>query len=224
MADKTCLNSLHNASAAMGEIDGCEVPLYFSGAESELLAAREKCCVFDLSHLGRIRLRGYGSPELLSKFTDADVHRQEDDTAMNVTLCGVECTLVRLSDFWVVVTPHSAEATMMETFKSADCDDVKMDSQTNKVVQFAVVGPAGREILDKVLPVKVGGLDEGQAKFGSLLLANYIAYRRDVAGLWTLHVMLPNMFATKAWKFITEKAGDNAITPAGVETWNKLAE
>jgi len=51
---------------------------------------------------------------------------------------------------------------------------------------------------------------------GSLMIANYIATRVSYSGEWTLEVMVPGMFASKAWKFITSKAGDNAVEPVGM--------
>ena len=48
------------------------------------------------------------------------------------------------------------------------------------------------------------------------MIANYIATRVSYSGEWTLEVMVPGMFASKAWGFITKKAGDNAIPPVGM--------
>lgn len=222
MSDTTILTKVHDAEAAMGEIDGCQVPLYYSSAEQEIQNVREKCGVFDLSHLTRIRLRGFDSVSLLGQFTSADVLRQEDNTAIPITLCDIECTLVRLMDFWVIVAPHDAEAALLEALKAAATGDARVDSQSKKVVQIAVCGPEASGILDKALPVKVADLQNGHAKFGTLMFAHYIAYRQDIAGFWTLHVMVPNMFAGKAWKYITQKAGENAIIPAGTQAWLEL--
>jgi aminomethyltransferase len=47
-------------------------------------------------------------------------------------------------------------------------------------------------------------------------VARYIVARIDDTGEWGLCVTLPNLFAGQAWRFITEKAGANAIAPAGM--------
>ena len=54
------------------------------------------------------------------------------------------------------------------------------------------------------------------------MIAKYIAIRTEVAGLWGLEVIIPNMLAGQAWDFITKKAGQNAIPPAGLTAMNLL--
>ena len=48
------------------------------------------------------------------------------------------------------------------------------------------------------------------------MLAAYSVVRTAYMGLWALEVTLANMFAAKAWRFITDKAGDDAVAPAGL--------
>jgi aminomethyltransferase len=54
------------------------------------------------------------------------------------------------------------------------------------------------------------------------MLANYIVARVDFAGVWGLMVVLPNLFAGQAWRYITEKAGDAAIKPVGLAALDVL--
>ncbi len=221
---KTSLHGKHVAmDATMGGDDGWDMPLSYSSAIDEATLARQRAAAFDVSHVGRIRIRGNEALDLVERVCTADVVRQEDDTARFTLLCneagGIidQCLCVRLDDFWVLTTsPANREKVLAHLQSQAGDFDVKVDDQTLKTTMICVAGPAGEEILDRALPIRIAGLAPGEIKTGSLLLARYIAIRSAYAGLWSLEVMLPNMFAAKAWRFITEKAGSDAIAPAGM--------
>ncbi len=218
--------SLHIAAdAVMGEEGGWEVPVSYGDAAGEAKNVRSRAGIFDISHLGRVRIRGNGALDLLERVCTHDVARQEDDTAAHTLLCnergGIidECFLLRLSKFWVLTTNAGNREKVIEHLKAQQIDDVKIDDQTEKVYQFAVSGPAAQDILRKVLPISIDDLADGGAKMGSLMIANYIATRVSYSGEWTLEVMVPGMFAGKAWEFITKitkKAGENAVAPVGM--------
>jgi glycine cleavage system aminomethyltransferase T len=101
--------------------------------------------------------------------------------------------------------------------------DAKVDDQTTKTTMLAVAGPAAEGILEAVLPFSIAGMAAGQVKFGSLMIARYIAERIDVADLWSVQVSIPNMVAGQAWRFITQKAGANSIPPVGLDAWEILS-
>ena len=221
MLKKTILGDLHEKSARMGESGGWAVPLEFHGqgdAESILSGG---VGIFDLSHYSRLRLRGYSVPDMFDAVGVAGLASMDDNTVREINIADTRCTLVRLEDFWVVVAPPDANELLLEKFRSAD--GVKADSQTMKVAMFALAGTTARQTLAGVMPVKLPSLANGQAISGSLMLANYIAYRNDVAGVPVINVMLPAIFASKAWNFITMNAGRNCAMPLGIDVWNRLA-
>ncbi len=206
----------------MGEEGGWAVPVSYGYPLDEARTIRSRAGVFDLSHLGRIRIRGNGALELLERVCTADVAHQEDNTAMHTLLCneagGIldEAFLLRLESMWVLTTNAANREKLLAHLKNQDVVGAKIDDQTAKVSQIAVAGPAAEKILGAVLPIPVTGLARGEAKMGSLMIANYIASRSGYCGQWMLEVMVPGMFAGKAWAYITQKAGENAIAPCGM--------
>ena len=220
---RTALHAQHIAAGAtMGEEGGWAIPLSYRGALEEALEVRRRSGVFDVSHLGRIRIRGDGALDLLERVCTGDVGHQEDDTTLHTLLCndrgGIldECFLIRLANFWVLTCNAVNRQKLLEHLAGQKIDDVRIDDQTMMVSQLAVAGPAAEGILDAVLPIRLGGLKDHAAKMGSLMIANYIAARSGYSGEWSLEVMVPGMFIAKAWRFITLKAGQNAIRPAGM--------
>ncbi|MBT3198674.1 MAG: hypothetical protein HN350_02060 [Phycisphaerales bacterium] len=221
---KLPLDAVHRGmDAAMGQEGGWEVPLSYSGALDEAAETRRLASVFDISHVGRIRVRGRDATDLLAKLCTSDVRRQEDDTAaatLMLTETGgilADATVSRLEGFWLLTTDPCNRQKVLEHAQAVGAEmSVKVDDQTDKGAMVAISGPCARDLLDSVLPEKPGDLPEGTAKIGSMMIARYIVMRTSFTGMWGLEVILPKMFIGKAWRFITDKAGEKALKPAGM--------
>ena len=220
---KTALHDRHVArEAKMGSDGGWEMPLSFSGAADEVQAVCSRAGAFDISHVGRIRIRGDEALDLVERVCTADVVRQEDDTARYTLLCnesgGIidQCLAIRIEDWWLLTTSPINRVKVFEHLCArGEGLSVKVDDQTLKTSMVCVAGAQAEEMLDRALPISVAGMAPGQIKTGTLMFARYIAVRTVYMGLWALDVMLPNMFIGQAWRFITDKAGENAAPPAG---------
>ncbi|HOF17540.1 MAG TPA: glycine cleavage T C-terminal barrel domain-containing protein [Phycisphaerae bacterium] len=221
---RTALHDRHVAlGATMGAEAGWHVPLRYTGPLDEAAEVRRRAGVMDLSHRSRIRIRGDGAPELLARACTHDATRQEDDTAADTLLLNERGgvldtgTLIRLENFWVFNgAPPCREKTLRHLESLAEGLDARVDDQTLKTTLLAVTGPEAPRILDAVLPFRAGDLPAGAVKFGSLMIARYIAARVSDSGEWGVEVSLPNLVAGQAWRFITEKAGPNAVRPVGL--------
>ena len=216
------LNKFHlQANAKMTIQAGWSMPMTFTDVMQEYDAVTNRAGIFDLSNLGRIRVRGAGALDLLERACTADVARQEDDTTIETLLLNEKagiidhCLLTRLDNMWVLTTSAITREKVLQHLKSLDIPGAKIDDQTTKVGQVSATGPNAKAILDTVLPHKVSELNLGEAKMGSMFIARYIATCSSIRDIWSLDVMLPNMLIGKAWSYITQKAGSNSITPVG---------
>jgi len=221
---KLPLDAAHRElGATMGLEGGWEVPLSYSGPLAEAAEVRRLACVFDISHVGRIRIRGSEALGLVEKLCITDVVHQEDDTARYTLLLNesggvlADAIVARLEGFWLITTDPYNRIKVLDHATSV-CEGMlaKVDDQTDKGAMVAVTGPGAREVLDSVLPEKPGDLAPGATKIGSMMIARYIVMRTSFTGTWGLEVILPKMFIAKAWRFITEKAGEKSLKPAGM--------
>lgn len=221
---KSALHDRHVAlEASMGEEGGWRVPLSYGGAIGEAQSVRARGGVTDMTHAGRLRIRGSSAVELLERLCTIDVAHMEDATGSPTLLCNSRggvmdlCHLLRLDGFWLLLTSPLARLKVLEHLQAGAVGlDVKVDDQTDKTTMISVAGPATPGILDAVLPEKVSGLPAGTARTGSLLIAKYIVYVSSDSGQWGMNVVVPNMAAGMAWDFITRKAGANALPPVGL--------
>lgn len=228
------LHDKHKAlEAVFGDVAGWEMPLSYRGVLEEAAAVRGRAGLFDFSHAGRFRIRGHGALGLLERVCTHDVAHQEDDTAAPTLLLNDRggildaARLLRMEEDWLLtVSPMNRRKVLVHLGSMAEEMDAKVDDRTEKDSMLLIVGPAAAGLLDPLLTdimsEPVSKLPPGAVRSGSYLLARYVVARTDELGLWTVEVMLPNLFAPQAWRYITEKAGDRCIAPAGLAAWDVL--
>jgi len=220
--------------AQMTSLADWSVPANFGDLDSEIDALTTRAGVYDLSHLGRLRVRGDDALPLLELLCGDHVAKQEDDTVCPMPIHDADGTLLdqiclaRLEEMWLVTTNADQRETVLGAMQSAiDAEgfDAKLDDQTFKTTHLGVAGPGARELLDGLLPEPPSQLARGQARMGTLMIAKYIALRTGRLPQWSLEVMIPNMMAGPAWDFITKKAGngEKTLPPVGTDAIDALA-
>jgi aminomethyltransferase len=76
MARRTPLHARHaELGARMTEFGGWDMPVSYAGAADEHRAVRERCGLFDVSHMGEIEVRGAAATVLCQRLTVNDVAR-----------------------------------------------------------------------------------------------------------------------------------------------------
>jgi aminomethyltransferase len=71
----------------MVDFAGWEMPLSYQGTADEHRAVRERCGLFDVSHMGEVELRGAGAVEACQLLTVNDVARLRDGDGQYTVLC-----------------------------------------------------------------------------------------------------------------------------------------
>jgi aminomethyltransferase len=88
MARRTALYDEHvGLGARMVEFAGWDMPVSYAGMLEEHRAVRERCGLFDVSHMGEIDVRGPGAAALCQQLTVNDVRRLEDGDGQYSLLC-----------------------------------------------------------------------------------------------------------------------------------------
>ena len=233
MSEDLLRSPLHDRHLALeahlGDLAGWQMPLSYRSALDEVQQCRRRAGIFDVSHVGRIRIRGDGALDLLERLCTHDVARQEDDTAEPTLLCnergGVidNGFLLRLSDHWLLTTnPHNRAKVLEHLRSEAQGRDVRIDDQTQRTAQLAVMGPQAATLLDAILPFKPSQTPHLGVQSGSFMIASYTAARVTSSGDWGLEVIVSTMVASLAWDFVVRKAGDNCIAPCGLAAHDVL--
>jgi aminomethyltransferase len=157
---RTPLYDRHVATGAkIVDFAGWEMPVqYPDGVHAEHMAVRERCGIFDVSHMGEIETSGPGALELLQRVLSNDVSSIPIGGAQYSVLCredgGVldDLFTYRLEpNRYLTVTNASNHERDLEWFLLHAGDfDVKVDDRIDDYAMLAVQGPLAREIVQAI--------------------------------------------------------------------------
>jgi aminomethyltransferase len=238
---KTPLNALHRRlGAKMVNFDGWDMPVEYpssGGLIAEHKAVRSGVGVFDVSHMGDIRIRSGGKPsEALaavqhismndaSKLAigqaqysamlypegtfvdDVIVHRLGEDDYLLVINAGT-----RLKDInWV-----------RENTKGFDC---VVEDLSDAYTQLAIQGPRAIDMMKKLTDANLDGVKNYWFTHGTISgLKNTLVARTGYTGEDGFEIYVPSDVATseKIWNKVMEAGREFAIIPCGLGCRNTL--
>lgn len=151
------LSELHeNLNARMDEYAGWRMPLDYGSAVREVRAVREKAGLFDISHMGRLKLSGSGAIDVLQLLSTNDPARLTDGSGQYTLLTNAsggvidDAIVYRRSAecFYVVVNAVNREKDI--NWISAHLPEhARLTDHTDQSVFLALQGPRASEILSK---------------------------------------------------------------------------
>ena len=142
---------------------GWEMPVHYTGVLAEHEAVRSTAGVFDVSHLGRFRLEGRGSTDLLCTLLCNDVSAIEPGRAQYTMALnqsgGVEDDIIvwrwEAERYWVI--PNGAnDARIRASFEAAASAGITIENLRETTALVAVQGPDAPAAIEAVLGKKPG--------------------------------------------------------------------
>ncbi|TCO48041.1 glycine cleavage system aminomethyltransferase GcvT [Actinocrispum wychmicini] len=141
--------------ATFAPFGGWEMPIqYKTGVVAEHTAVREAVGVFDVSHLGKVRVAGPGAAEFLNKCFTNDLNRIKPGKAQYTFCCtdtgGTVDDLIQylVSPEDVFLVPNAANtAEVARMLIEAAPDDISVTDEHREHAVLAVQGPRSAELL-----------------------------------------------------------------------------
>jgi aminomethyltransferase len=216
--------SIHEKlSARMVDFAGWRMPLLYEGIIPEHLHTRAAASVFDVSHMGRLRLSGPDATRLI----DQVATRRVSDQKVGVIRYGLICNpagfplddilIYRTTDDWLIVCNASNRARVVEWITEHSAGyNVHMDDQTLATAMLAVQGPLARGLVDQMMPdAGVGKLSRYGFVAGSYMGMKYLISRTGYTGEDGVEVIFPGGAAALVWPFVSS-LGEGRVKPAGL--------
>ena len=162
MAQRTPLHDRHVAlGGRMVEFAGFDMPLQYSNMRDEHTAVRQRAGMFDLSHMGEVRIAGPGAVAAVQHLVTNDLDRIGPGRAQYTAMCNDEGGMVddlvvyRGEDScWIVVNAARREADVA-WMRAHLLGDAALDDVSDNTALIAVQGP---QAIAVVAPL-VEGLD-----------------------------------------------------------------
>jgi len=162
MAQRTPLHDRHLAlGASMVEFAGYDMPMQYSNIRDEHTAVRTRAGIFDLSHMGEVRIGGDDPVAAVQHLVTNDLDRIDTGRAQYTALCrddgGIIDDLIvyrGVGECWIVVNA-SRRAVDVEWMRAHLRDGATLDDASEQTALIAVQGP---QAITVVAPL-VSGVD-----------------------------------------------------------------
>ncbi|HMC59531.1 MAG TPA: glycine cleavage system aminomethyltransferase GcvT [Candidatus Solibacter sp.] len=234
---KTALNAVHRQMGAkMVEFNGWDMPVEYpssGGIIAEHLAVRRGVGIFDVSHMGDIRLAGPKALAAVQHISMNDASRLAVGQAQYSALLYPQGTFVddvivhRLGDeeYLLVINAGTREKDFSWVRDHTREFDCRVEDLSDEFTQIAIQGPRGVDVLQKLT-----GADLGRVKF-------YWVTRGTVCGLKDIliartgytaedgfEIYIPADEATSAmvWNGILEAGKEFGVVACGLGSRNTL--
>ncbi|MCS7310174.1 MAG: glycine cleavage system aminomethyltransferase GcvT [Armatimonadota bacterium] len=156
---RTPLSEIHpRLGARMVEFAGWWMPLQYSGIMQEARAVRKKMGMFDISHMGRLHLRGEGAVAALERLTTNDVAALTDSAAQYSLLTtpqgGIldDIIVYRLSADHLLIVVNAANADRDRAWIEQHLPaSVSLEDATAQTAMIAVQGPKAVEMVSQLV-------------------------------------------------------------------------
>lgn len=243
MTKHTPLYDVHEKlGASFTDFGGWEMPLKYGNELDEHRAVRSTAGLFDLSHMGEVRVKGAQAGEyldyaMLSKYSSMKVGKAKygllvDDNGHLID----DLITYRLADDEYLIVPNASNTpadveaftTRLNDFLSAhEGADVTVTDESADTALIAVQGPKSQEILQATQ-------DSDEARDAIASLAYYAWAPLTIAGQQIMlartgytgedgfELYLPSAGAEQLWEALTAAGADHGMIPAGLAARDSL--
>jgi len=216
------LDAVHRRlGAKMGAFAGWDMPIQYQGTMSEHQAVRQRVGVFDLSHLGKVEVRGDGAHDALQHALSNDLDRLTVPGAAQYTLCLtddggiVDDLIVYREDDGYLLVPNAANwPKVADAVRASDPGRAEVVPRPDIAV-VAVQGPRAPELVGQVFPVSA------DLPYMHLAPATYRdaparVCRTGYTGERGFELLVPGEVAPALWEELFERGVPLGVAPVGL--------
>jgi len=234
---KTALNAVHRRMGAkMVEFNGWDMPVEYpatGGLIAEHLAVRTRVGIFDVSHMGDIRIAGPQALEATQHITMNDGARLAIGQAQYSALLYPQGTFVddvivhRLGEreFLLVINAGTREKDFNWVRDNVRGFNCTAENLSDDFTQIAIQGPKGQELLQKLTDANLGAVKFYWFTHGTVCgLKNILIARTGYTAEDGFEIYVPadELTSVRVWNEVLEAGKEFNALPCGLGARNTL--
>jgi glycine cleavage system T protein (aminomethyltransferase) len=236
-ARKTALNPVHRAMGAkMVEFNGWDMPVEYpssGGIIAEHLAVRSGVGIFDVSHMGDIRLAGPDALAAIQHISMNDASRLAFGQAQYSALLYPRGTFVddvivhRLADdeYLLVINAGTREKDFNWVRDNTRQFNCKVENLSDDFTQIAIQGPKGVNLLQKLTDADLSAVKFYWVTRAAVCgLKNILIARTGYTGEdgFEIYISADEGTSTAVWNKVLETGKEFGVVPCGLGARNTL--
>jgi aminomethyltransferase len=216
------LDAVHRRlKAKMGAFAGWDMPIEYQGTLAEHRAVRQAVGVFDLSHLGKVEVRGGGARQALQHALSNDLDRLGEPGAAQYTLCLTDdgtivddLIVYREADGFLLV-PNAANWPKVADAVRASAPSGTEVTPRPDVAVLAVQGPRAPELVAGLFPqaAELAYMHMAPADHGGQPAR---VCRTGYTGERGFELLVPGEVAAGLWEELFERGAPLGVVPVGL--------
>jgi len=218
---------LHHQACGAKLVDfaGWEMPIQYSGVIDEYHTVRSDVGLFDVSHMGRVRIAGSGAIPFLQRVTSNDVGKLAVSQAHYSMVCnekgGIkdDIFVYRISsdEFLLCVNASNREKilTWLQSQLGQD-KTARLEDRSFELAQMAVQGPKSRELLMSLGAVALESLRLHHICDGMIGGLSCLLARTGYTGELGYEIYIDSGNVGHLWDLLIDKEQAWGVKPAGL--------
>lgn len=216
----------HNKHLAAGgrmvDFAGYDLPVMFRGIIPEHKRVRTTVGVFDVSHMGRIEVRGTGALDFINSVTTNDASALVVNQAQYSVMCypdgGIVDDLVvyRLPDHYLLVVNGANNQKDTTWLKEHLPASAELENVTEKMAQLAIQGPKAEPTMQKICSTDLSAVGFYWASATEVAGVKSLISRTGYTGEDGFEVYFPAKDADRVWDAIFAAGKEYDIEPIGL--------
>ena len=221
---RTMLYNWHKARGArIVEFAGWEMPIQYTTISEEHQAVREKAGLFDLGHMGRIRIRGKDQIPFVQYVFTNDVESMRQGCVQYGFLCNphggvIDDVMVYLADDYImlVVNASNTDKVMNWLRTNAANFQVEIEDVTIPVLMLAIQGPCAEEILSEAAKSDFSTIAHSYFEVQYLLRTYAVISRTGYTGEDGFEIYVGAIYFQAIWEHLLTVGEQKGLVPVGL--------
>ena len=225
---KTALHeTARKAGARMVPFAGWEMALQYEGLLEEHKAVRQSCGIFDISHMGVLRMRGRGVKDVLQQLVPTDLFRIGTSEAcytvlLNESGCILDDLIIydrgwneeeQTHELLLIVNAACTTNDMAWISEELGTEDITIEDHKKDGCLIAVQGPDSATHLEELLGSTLRGLPQfGHQQLAIPSIGKAVIARTGYTGEDGFEILLARDAGIKLWETLIRKG----IQPCGL--------
>lgn len=224
MAKRTALYDEHlKLKGKMVEFGGWDMPVQYTGLADEHETCRTKVGLFDVSHMGEVRVRGREALSFLNRLVTNNVEKVKDNQAQYTVMCYenggcVDDLIIHRfgpEDFFICVNASNTEKDF-EWIKNHSPKGVSVENVSADYTQIAVQGRHAQEILQKLTDTPLADIKYYWFRQGRVLGKESVIARTGYTGEDGFEIYVPWHSGPAVWNALLEEGQRFGIKACGL--------